>query len=68
MAAAAYRATQRSRRLSGVAATAGARVLIAGGERRVDLIGVATPGQPETVVACSGLSQRASPRPAPPTG
>jgi diacylglycerol kinase (ATP) len=32
---------------------AAARVLIAGGERRVDLIGVATPGQPETVVACS---------------
>src|ERR1700733_11592859 len=32
---------------------AAAAVLIAGGERRVDLIGVATPGQPETVVACS---------------
>jgi YegS/Rv2252/BmrU family lipid kinase len=32
---------------------AAAAVLIAGEERRVDLIGVATPGQPETVVACS---------------
>ena len=29
------------------------RVLTAGQERRVDLIGVATPGRPETVVACS---------------
>jgi diacylglycerol kinase (ATP) len=32
---------------------AAARVLTAGQERRVDLIGVATPGQPETVVAGS---------------
>src|ERR1700733_1761391 len=32
---------------------AAAAVLIAGEERRVDLIGVATPGQPETVVAGS---------------
>ena len=32
---------------------AAARVLTAGQERQVDLIGVATPGQPETVVACS---------------
>ncbi len=32
---------------------AAARVLITGQERRVDLIGVTTPGQPETVVFCS---------------
>jgi diacylglycerol kinase (ATP) len=32
---------------------AAARVLTAGRERRVDLIGVATPGQPEKIVACS---------------
>lgn len=32
---------------------AAARVLISGGERRVDLIGVTIPGQPETVVFCS---------------
>jgi diacylglycerol kinase (ATP) len=32
---------------------AAARVLISGQERRVDLIGVTIPGQPETVVFCS---------------
>jgi diacylglycerol kinase (ATP) len=32
---------------------AAARVLVSGQERRVDLIGVAIPGQPETVVFCS---------------